>query len=106
MSERIAYNPEIERRQEYTRRIVKAVNHKGNADYEDVPSILQKFQEEIVNELTDKVVEQLEEMYKGFCKNLNSDICEIDLCYKYKSCMECFYNRTLEILKGGAKWVE
>ena len=62
MSERIACNPEIERRQEYTRRIVKAVNYKGNADHEDVPSILCKFQEEIVNELTDKIVQQLKEL--------------------------------------------
>ena len=61
MSERITCNAEIERRQEYTRRIVKAVNYKGNADHEDVPSILREFQEEIIKELTDKVVEQLEE---------------------------------------------
>lgn len=61
MSERITYNAEIERRQEYTRRIVKAVNYKGNADHEDVPSILREFQEEIIKELTDKIVEQLEE---------------------------------------------
>ena len=59
MSERTTYNAEIERRQEYTRRIVKAVNYKGNADHEDVPSILQKFQEEIIKEHADKVVEQL-----------------------------------------------
>lgn len=49
----------------------------------------------------DKMLQRLEEMYKGFCGDLNSDICCVDLCYKFESCIECFYKRTLEIVKDG-----
>lgn len=49
----------------------------------------------------DKMLQRLEEMYEGFCSDLNSDICCVDLCYKFESCIECFYKRTLEIIKGG-----
>lgn len=42
-------NSEKIRRKEYTKRIVKAVNYKGNNDFEDVPSILYEYQEENLN---------------------------------------------------------
>ena len=46
MTDKVNVNAEMLRRQEYVRRIIRAVNYKGNNDYEDVPSILYEYQEE------------------------------------------------------------
>lgn len=95
MNERITYNPEKERRDRYRKRLVEAINYKGDNDHEDVPSILCEFREEIIKEHTDKIVKRLEE-------ELNPD-------------KECFdfeddhiyaderHKKYIEIVKGGAE---
>lgn len=51
----------------------------------------------------DNMLQRLEEMYEGFCSDLDSDLCCVEYCHKFKSCVGCFYGRTLEIVKGGVK---
>lgn len=49
----------------------------------------------------DKVVEHLEEMHKGFCEDEGSELCCVDYCRRFETCIRCFHERALEIVKKG-----
>ena len=49
-------------REDYVKRLIKSFNYKGNSDHEDPWSILWDFQGEIIKELTNRVVERLENL--------------------------------------------
>ena len=91
----------MKRRQEYTRRIIKAVNFKGDGDHEDVPSILYEFQEEIIKEHNDKIVKQLEEM-RDKADNYQAASCTSDE-INYYTGLENGFIKAIEIVKSGGK---
>ena len=101
----IKHLPELERRLEYAKRIRKAVDYKGTADHEDVQSILCKFQEEIIKEFTDRIVEQLEAMQnfemrtgKSYCPDADVKNCRFR--FSDLSCSFCAFDKAIAIVKG------
>ena len=83
-------NNEKIRRKEYTKRIVNAVNYKGNDDFEDVPSILYEYQEENLNIINRQKaeIERLQDR-NNKCIYLSDDetteFCVDGACPKYKT---------------------
>lgn len=86
----------------YVKRIVAAVNYKGNCDHEDVPSILRKFAEgyeQRIKELTEEN-ERLREKADRTLENLKAVLEErsentivADTVQKYKSAIIEYYSK-------------
>ena len=51
---------------EYVRRIVESARYTGNADHEDVPSILRKFEAETKTKVAREIFEEIEKLSHRF----------------------------------------